>query len=165
MPGFPRILVGVAQAYRERAQDVEKSVDQILAGLLRMSESQETQRTFSPDVIGQSAEHISRAYDSEHGGLGQAPKFPNAGVYELFLRHHYHSRSQRYLDMVIHTLTKMGEGGLRSPGRGFHRYSVDARWQCHFEKMLYDNAQLVRIIVKSIASRRTPSSSRSWTKR
>jgi len=147
MPGFPRILAGVAQAYRERAQDVEKSVDQILAGLLRMSESQETQRTFSPDVIGKSAEHISRAYDSEHGGLGQAPKFPNAGVYELFLRHHYQSQSQRYLDMVIHTLTKMGEGGIYDHlGGGFHRYSVDAKWLVpHFEKMLYDNAQLVRI--------------------
>ena len=147
IPGFPRILVGVAQAYRERVQDVEKSVDQILAGLQRMSESHETERTLSSEVIGKCAEQISRAYDADHGGLGQAPKFPNAGVYELFLRHYYQSKSQRYLDMVTHTLTKMGEGGIYDHlGGGFHRYSVDARWLVpHFEKMLYDNAQLVRI--------------------
>jgi uncharacterized protein YyaL (SSP411 family) len=147
MPGFPRILTGVAQAYREKTQDVEKSVNQILTALQRMSESQETERAFSPDAIGKCAEQISRAYDSDHGGLGQAPKFPNAGVYELFLRHSYRSKSQRYLDMVLHTLTKMGQGGIYDHlGGGFHRYSVDAKWLVpHFEKMLYDNAQLVRI--------------------
>ena len=146
MPGFPRILMGVAQAYREKAQDVEKSVKQTLAALQRMSESQETERVFSSDAIGKCAEQISRAYDSDHGGLGQAPKFPNAGVYELFLRHYYHSKSQRYLEMVLHTLTKMGQGGIYDHlGGGFHRYSVDAKWLVpHFEKMLYDNAQLVR---------------------
>ena len=147
MPGFPRILTGVAQAYREKAQDVEKSVNQILTALQRMSESQETERAFSLDAIGKCAEQISRAYDADHGGLGQAPKFPNAGVYELFLRHYYHSKSQRYLEMVLHTLTKMGQGGIYDHlGGGFHRYSVDAKWLVpHFEKMLYDNAQLVRI--------------------
>ena len=147
MPGFPRILMGVAQAYREKPQDVEQSVSQILAALHRMSESQQTERAFSPDAIGKSAEQLARAYDSDQGGLGQAPKFPNAGVYELFLRHHHRSKNQRYLEMVTHTLTKMAQGGIYDHlGGGFHRYSVDAKWLVpHFEKMLYDNAQLVRI--------------------
>ena len=147
MPGFPRVLMGVAQAYRERPQDVEKSVGQILSALQRMSHSQESKSTFSLDAIAESAEQISRAYDSDHGGLGQAPKFPNVGVYELFLRHYHHSKNQRFLEMVTHTLTKMAQGGIYDHlGGGFHRYSVDAKWLVpHFEKMLYDNAQLVRI--------------------
>jgi uncharacterized protein YyaL (SSP411 family) len=151
MPGFPRVLIGVSQAYRERPADVEKSVAEILSVLQRMSKSQPTEKSFAPDSILESAEKISRAYDSENGGLGQAPKFPNAGVYELFLRSYYHSKSQRYLDMVTHTLMKMAQGGIYDHlGGGFHRYSVDAKWLVpHFEKMLYDNAQLTRIYAQT----------------
>jgi uncharacterized protein len=151
MPAFPRILQGVAQAYRERAADVEKSVEQILEALHRMSESQRSDKDFAPDIIGESCEKIGRAYDPENGGLGQAPKFPNAGVYELFLRHYDHAKSERYLEMVVNTLRKMAQGGIYDHlGGGFHRYSVDARWLVpHFEKMLYDNAQLLRIYAQA----------------
>jgi uncharacterized protein YyaL (SSP411 family) len=147
MPGFHRILMGVAQAYRDRAEDVDKSVTQIIAALQRMSESSESQKNLSASVVGDGAEKVSRAYDSENGGLGQAPKFPNAGVYELFLRQYHYSKNERYLEMVTHTLRKMAQGGIYDHlGGGFHRYSVDAKWLVpHFEKMLYDNAQLVRI--------------------
>jgi uncharacterized protein len=146
MAGFPRILLGVSQAYRERPEDVEKSVGQILTALRRMSISTETDKSFSASIIADSAVKIAGAYDSTNGGLGQAPKFPNAGLYELFLRHYSRSKSERYLEMVVHTLTKMAQGGIYDHlGGGFHRYSVDARWLVpHFEKMLYDNAQLVR---------------------
>jgi uncharacterized protein YyaL (SSP411 family) len=147
VPGFPKILQGVANAYREKPQDVERSVEQILAALQRMSLSTESQQPFSSDIIGQSAEQLAQAYDADHGGLGKAPKFPNVGVYELFLRHYHHSKGSRFLEMVTHTLTKMAQGGIYDHlGGGFHRYSVDEKWLVpHFEKMLYDNAQLVRI--------------------
>ena len=146
MPGFSRILMGVSQAYRERPGDVEKSVTQILDALQRMSASAETDKTFSPTAIADAVQKIARAYDSDNGGLGQAPKFPNAGVYELFLRYYHSTRSERYLEMVTHTLTQMAQGGIYDHlGGGFHRYSVDAKWLVpHFEKMLYDNAQLLR---------------------
>ena len=145
--GFPKILQGVANAYREKPQDVARSVEQILAALQRMSLSTESQQPFSSDIIGQSAEQLAQAYDADHGGLGKAPKFPNVGVYELFLRHYHHSKGNRFLEMVTHTLTKMAQGGIYDHiGGGFHRYSVDEKWLVpHFEKMLYDNAQLVRI--------------------
>ena len=158
MPGFPRILMGVDHAFRERPADVEKSVTQIISALQRMSASQESQQTFSESIIGDGAEKIAAAYDSDNGGLGQAPKFPNAGVYELFLRHHHHSKNQRYLEMVIHTLTKMAQGGIYDHlGGGFHRYSVDAKWLVpHFEKMLYDNAQLVRIYAQAYTITKKP---------
>ena len=147
MPGFARILMGVAQAYRDKPQDVEKSVGQILDALQRMAQSPGASRPFAPDVITRSVEAISRAYDSDNGGLGQAPKFPNPGVYELFLRDFHKTKNRRSLEMVTHTLTKMAQGGIYDHlGGGFHRYSVDAKWLVpHFEKMLYDNAQLVRI--------------------
>jgi uncharacterized protein len=158
VPGFPRILAGVANAYREKPQDVEKSVEQILTALQRMSSSTEAQQPFSPDIIGRSAEQLSRAYDSDHGGLGNAPKFPNAGVYELFLRHYYRSKDQRFLEMVTHTLRKMAEGGIYDHlGGGFHRYSVDEKWLVpHFEKMLYDNAQLVRVYAQVYCATKDP---------
>jgi uncharacterized protein YyaL (SSP411 family) len=158
VPGFPRILAGVANAYREKPQDVEKSVGQILTALQRMSSSTESQQPFSPDIISRSAAALSRAYDADHGGLGNAPKFPNVGVYELFLRYYYASRDKRFLEMVTHTLAKMAEGGIYDHlGGGFHRYSVDEKWLVpHFEKMLYDNAQLVRIYAQAYRATREP---------
>ena len=159
MPGFPKILLGVAKAYRERPDDVEKSAAQILAGLQRMSQSNPSTRGFSSDIIAQSADQIARSYDSEHGGLGQAPKFPHPGVYELFLREYHHSKEQRFRDMVTHTLLKMASGGIYDHlGGGFHRYSVDEKWLVpHFEKMLYDNTQLVRIYAQAYCATGDPS--------
>jgi uncharacterized protein YyaL (SSP411 family) len=158
MPGFPRVLAGVNQAYRERPLDVEKSVTQILGALQRMAESAETAKPFSKTIIAEGAAKVAQAYDAENGGLGQAPKFPNAGVYELFLRHYHHSKSSRYLEMVTHTLTKMARGGIYDHlGGGFHRYSVDAKWLVpHFEKMLYDNGQLVRIYAHAFKATQEP---------
>lgn len=148
MPGFPRILHGVAQAYRDKPEDVQKSVEQILSALSRMSQSEDHEHAFSPETIGKAAAQIATAYDAENGGLGQAPKFPNPGVYELFLRQYHQSGTLHFLEMVTHTLTRMALGGIYDHlGGGFHRYSVDGKWLVpHFEKMLYDNAQLVRIL-------------------
>jgi uncharacterized protein YyaL (SSP411 family) len=145
--GFPKILKGVANAYHTQAQDVENSVNQILSRLDSMSRSTQSAEPFEPDSIIRGAEQLVQAHDSQHGGFGQAPKFPNAGVYELFLRAYERSKNQRFLDVITFTLTKMAEGGIYDHlGGGFHRYSVDERWLVpHFEKMLYDNAQLVRV--------------------
>ncbi|MGZ8520097.1 MAG: thioredoxin domain-containing protein [Candidatus Binatia bacterium] len=158
MPGFAQVLMGVNQAYRECPADVEKSVTEILGALRRMAESAETDKTFSKTIIAEGAAKVAQAYDADNGGLGQAPKFPNAGVYELFLRHYHHSNSSRYLEMVTHTLSKMARGGIYDHlGGGFHRYSVDAKWLVpHFEKMLYDNGQLVRIYAHAFKATREP---------
>jgi len=147
LPGFPKILKAVAHAYKEKPQEIEKNVNQIVSALNRISSSQESQRPFSRETVIQSAEQLSQAYDPEYGGLSRAPKFPNVGVFELFLRHYRSSKERRFLEMVSHSLTKMAEGGIYDHlGGGFHRYSVDAKWLVpHFEKMLYDNAQLVRL--------------------
>ena len=147
VPGFPKILQGVANAFYKQPQDIESSVSQILVRLQSMSRSAESAGPFDPDIITRGAEQLAQAHDSEHGGFGRAPKFPNAGVYELFLRAFHQSRNPRFLDTIIYTLTKMAQGGIYDHlGGGFHRYSVDEKWLVpHFEKMLYDNAQLVRV--------------------
>ena len=88
---------------------------------------------------------------SSNGGIGQAPKFPNEAVCDLFLRVARGSGQQRYLDMALHTLRQMARGGIYDQlGGGFHRYSVDEHWLVpHFEKMLYDNAQLVPLYLSA----------------
>ena len=100
VPGFPKILRGVANAFYKQPQDVENSVSQILARLQSMSRSAESAGPFDPDIIIRGAEQLQQAHDSEHGGFGRAPKFPNAGVYELFLRAFHQSKNPRFLDTI-----------------------------------------------------------------
>jgi uncharacterized protein YyaL (SSP411 family) len=158
VPGFPRVLRAVAQAYRERPGDVQKSVEQISQALRRLSEVRESDAAFAPDAVENAAGELARLYDPEYGGFGGAPKFPNAGVYELLLRAYARSGERRFLDMVVHTLERMARGGIYDHlGGGFHRYSVDAKWLVpHFEKMLYDNAQLLRIYSEAYRVTRRP---------
>jgi len=148
-PGFPKVLKAGAQAYRERPQDVEKSVRQILEALHHQGKVKESGRPFDREGTVHAAEQLSQSYDPEYGGLGRAPKFPNVGVLDLFLRAYRRSGSERFLEMVTHSLTRMADGGMYDHlGGGFHRYTVDEKWLVpHFEKMLYDNAQLIRIYV------------------
>ncbi|HEX9443521.1 MAG TPA: thioredoxin domain-containing protein [Candidatus Binatia bacterium] len=151
MPGFPKVLQAIAQAYRERAGEVAQSAEQIHAAMNRVGGAAESGRAFAPEIVVESAERLSQAYDPEYGGFGQAPKFPNAGVFELYLRAHRKTKRGRFLEMIEHTLRSMAEGGIYDHlGGGFHRYSVDAKWLVpHFEKMLYDNAQLVGIYAEA----------------
>jgi uncharacterized protein YyaL (SSP411 family) len=98
----------------------------------------------------EAARGLARHYDEQNGGIGGAPKFPNTMVFSLFLRAWHMTGEQRFLEMTVTTLHKMAAGGINDQiGGGFHRYSVDARWLVpHFEKMLYDNALLVRLYLE-----------------
>ncbi len=145
MPGFRRLLLAVAQAYREKPDDVQKTVGQLMAGLQHLDTAQPSTQPLDARLMMDAAATLAGTYDEAHGGLGQAPKFPNAAVLELFLHAYRNSGQRTYLDMVLHTLRQMARGGIYDQlGGGFHRYAVDERWLVpHFEKMLYDNAQLV----------------------
>jgi hypothetical protein len=158
VPGFPRVLKAVAQAFREKPDEVRKKVEQIQGALKKLSSGRESTRSFSRETLTRAAEHLGQAYDAEDGGLGRAPKFPNVGVFELFLRHYRHGREGRFLEMARHTLSKMALGGIYDHlGGGFHRYSVDDKWLVpHFEKMLYDNAQLLRLYAQAFCLTREP---------
>ncbi|MGH7964545.1 MAG: thioredoxin domain-containing protein [Candidatus Binatia bacterium] len=158
LPGFPRILTAVAQAYKERPHDVEKSTAQILSNLEKMTQRQGSSRPLQVETLAKTVASLAQHVDPTHGGLGGAPKFPNSLIFALFLRQYHASGNPRYLEMTTHTLRKMAEGGMYDHlGGGFHRYSVDERWLVpHFEKMLYDNALLTRLYLEAYQATAEP---------
>ncbi|MHB8381919.1 MAG: thioredoxin domain-containing protein [Candidatus Binataceae bacterium] len=144
MPGFPKVLAAVANAYRNGAHEISHNVEKLGAALGALSEYEPKPGELRPDQAVVAARALAGAYDSVNGGIGGAPKFPNTFVFSLFLRVFEAEGDEAMGDMVRHTLKKMARGGIYDQiGGGFHRYSVDERWLVpHFEKMLYDNAQL-----------------------
>ncbi|MBI2942210.1 MAG: thioredoxin domain-containing protein [Chloroflexi bacterium] len=147
MPGFPRLLTSVADAYRHRRAVVDESAKQLVDALREHADLRPVPSPLTTTVLTTALEGISRSYDARSGGFGDAPKFPAPLTLELLLRAARWSGGQQALKMVTHTLEMMERGGIHDQiGGGFHRYSVDARWLVpHFEKMLYDNAQLSRV--------------------
>ncbi len=146
LPGFPKLLQMLADAYRDRKEDIARTTSEVQATLIQMSRqtSSGKSETINPDILMQSAEGLARIFDHTHGGFGSAPKFPQTPALNLLLRAWHQGRDSTYLTMVTHTLGKMAWGGIYDQlGGGFHRYSTDRHWLVpHFEKMLYDNAQL-----------------------
>ena len=147
MPGFPRVLVNLAEAYRERPDDVTQTSVSVLGELQRLSVTTASNEPLSVELLDSAYAGILRNYDSVNGGFGGAPKFPPAMALEFLLRTHYRSGKKEALDVVRNTCRKMTHGGIYDQlGGGFHRYSTDAKWLVpHFEKMLYDNALLARL--------------------
>jgi uncharacterized protein YyaL (SSP411 family) len=147
MPGFPRVLIGVAEAYRDRQEDIRETGASLINELKRLSATGGSDNSIEPELLDAAYAGIARNYDSINGGFGGAPKFPPAMTLEFLLRTHARTGNQDALKMVSHTCRKMANGGMYDQlGGGFHRYSTDARWLVpHFEKMLYDNALLSRV--------------------
>src|SRR6266567_4284672 len=147
MPGFPRILLSVAQAYREQSDEVTRTAVSLLGELRRLNVARESSDLLSTDLLEGTYRGIIKNYDAINGGFGSAPKFPPAMTLEFLLRIYHRTRRDDALEIVMHTCRKMAEGGIYDHlGGGFHRYSTDAKWLVpHFEKMLYDNALLSRL--------------------
>lgn len=147
MPGFPRVLISVAEAYRDRQDDIRETGVSLVNELQRMSTTGGSDHPIEPELLDAAYVGIVRNYDSSNGGFGGAPKFPPAMTLEFLLRTHARTGNHDALQMVSHTCRKMANGGMYDQlGGGFHRYSTDARWLVpHFEKMLYDNALLSRL--------------------
>jgi uncharacterized protein YyaL (SSP411 family) len=151
LPGFPRVLDAVARAYHERPDDITKSAGQILDRLAGLETVAGSGAPLDPGLPQAAAEGLLRHVDRDEGGLGGAPKFPHPAVFQLFLRRHRVTKDPTLLDAVTLTAGRMAAGGIYDHvGGGFHRYSVDARWLVpHFEKMLYDNAQIPRMYLEA----------------
>ncbi|HEX6185229.1 MAG TPA: thioredoxin domain-containing protein [Pyrinomonadaceae bacterium] len=147
MPGFPRILAAVSEAYRTRPEEVRQSASEILSELRRMSVAPESSETINTLLLDNAYRGLARSYDPRHGGFGGAPKFPSSMSLDFMLRTWKRTGDERALEVVTHSCRQMAAGGLYDQlGGGFHRYSTDARWLVpHFEKMLYDNALLTRL--------------------
>src|SRR5919112_8857 len=147
MPGFPRILSAVSEAYRTRPEEVRQSAWEILSELRRMGVAQESAEVIDTQLLDNAYRGLARSYDPRFGGFGSAPKFPSSMNLDFLLRTHGRTNDARALEMATHSCRMMAEGGMYDQlGGGFHRYSTDARWLVpHFEKMLYDNALLARL--------------------
>ncbi|MBA2558813.1 MAG: thioredoxin domain-containing protein [Propionibacteriales bacterium] len=144
MPAFRQVLRAVVDAWSGRRDEMARmSVD--IANHLRRAQPLPERTT--PDVGAGAVEHLTRTFDTVHGGFGAAPKFPPSMVCEFLLRRAARVGDQQALTMAERTLEAMARGGMYDQlGGGFARYSVDERWDVpHFEKMLYDNALLLRV--------------------
>ena len=151
MPGFPRLLEAVAEAYRARRGEVVDSGRQLLEHMRQSERLRRSATILTDEVLLAAYQHLAAEFDEREGGLGQAPKFPQPMTWDFLLRFWRRTGNPRALEMVRTTLTRMARGGMYDQvGGGFHRYSVDARWLVpHFEKMLYDNAQLATLYLRA----------------
>ncbi len=151
-PGFPTLIRSLSDAWRTRRPEVVATARRS-AGTIRQvlqerrrADSRETPGTA---IVDRAVTQLSQRYDPRQGGFGASPKFPNDFAYPLLFAVHRRTGNQATRDMALHSLHMMAAGGIRDHvGGGFHRYSTDAQWRVpHFEKMLYNQAQLTRAYV------------------
>jgi uncharacterized protein YyaL (SSP411 family) len=150
MPSFRRVLDAVASAWRDRHHDLVAQGRQVVTHIQRSTRLAAPEEPLDParqaGILRVAFDTLQQAFDPEWGGFGRAPKFPQPMTLEFVLRCHARGWDGA-LEMVTRTLDRMLTGGIYDQlGGGFHRYATDGRWLVpHFEKMLYDNAQLVRL--------------------
>ncbi len=144
-PGFRTVLASVLEAYRDRRDQVQSQA-QAIRRLVDSHLDEGARGPVSPGALDEAVRQMARAFDSKNGGFGTAPKFPNPGAMILLLHRWWDQPTDEVRAMVDRTLQGMGRGGVYDQlGGGFHRYSVDAEWIVpHFEKMSYDNSELLR---------------------
>src|SRR3989449_2896307 len=143
-PSFKRVLLSVAQYYRERRDEAKDAAAQ-LHRQLAAREGSGRPGTLDESLLAAGIDSIRQAFDPTNGGFGDAPKFPHPSTIELLLRRYARTHEDALLEIALRTLVHTARGGMHDQlGGGFHRYATDARWIVpHFEKMLYDNAGLL----------------------
>jgi len=158
-PGFRRVLMEIARAFREERDRVTTNAHAIREHVTRTLDEAKP-GAVSADLVSGAADQMAKAFDVRYGGFGSAPKFPHPAAIEFLLARWHDGKGglawQR--DIVEKTLTGMAHGGIRDHlGGGFHRYSVDERWIVpHFEKMSYDNSELLRAYLSTYQAFGTP---------
>ena len=156
MPGFPRVLQAVAQAWKDRRDEIVKSAGEMTEQLTAHGSVPKAPGELNTGLLDNAVKMLSRSFDPIHGGFGDAPKFPHSMDLKVLLRHHARTGDGHALHMVRQTLDKMARGGIYDHlGGGFARYSTDDRWLVpHFEKMLYDNALLAHVYLEAYQATR-----------
>ncbi|MBX7103352.1 MAG: thioredoxin domain-containing protein [Gemmataceae bacterium] len=150
-PGFPRLLVALAQAWRDRRDDLVRTSGDITDHLREFVKSPSSEATLHGPILPIAAQQIAKHFEPRYGGFGSAPKFPHALDLSVMLRYWKRTGDGQAMTIVRTTLDHMARGGIYDQlGGGFHRYSVDAKWLIpHFEKMLYDNALLSAVYMEA----------------
>ncbi len=147
-PSFLQLLEQIANLWRERYGEVIASADELHARLeLVTTRDAQADSPLTPDTLRRAAQMFKEAFDPRHGGFGSAPKFPQPSIPSLLFRYAKRFGDDEAAQMVLKTCDAMAAGGIHDQlGGGFARYAVDAEWLVpHFEKMLYDNAQLAQL--------------------
>jgi len=146
-PGFRRVLMAMAHAFRTRRAELENAAESLVAAVAQAESFAGAGVTVEETaLIDAQVGSIVQLFDTQNGGFGRAPKFPHASVVDLLLERYQQTREEHLLAMAEATLVKMARGGVYDQlAGGFHRYSVDERWIVpHFEKMSYNNSELMR---------------------
>ncbi|WP_448205202.1 thioredoxin domain-containing protein [Azospirillum sp. sgz302134] len=156
-PGFPDVLKGVAASYRSKPDSIAHNVTALKDALGKLAQNT-AGGAIEMAVLDQMAERLVREVDPFHGGIGNAPKFPQVPIFELLWRAWQRTGKEPYREAVTNTLAHMCQGGIYDHlGGGFARYSVDEMWLVpHFEKMLYDNAELLDLLTLVWQGEREP---------
>jgi uncharacterized protein YyaL (SSP411 family) len=150
LPAFRTVLLAIAEAWRDRRDEVLGQSERIVEAVGRASRLSESREPLSDEIALQAVQRLTAAFDPRWGGFAGAPKFPPAMTLEFLLRRHLRGASG-VLEPITRTLDRMAAGGMYDQvGGGFHRYSTDERWHVpHFEKMLCDNALLARLYTRA----------------
>jgi uncharacterized protein YyaL (SSP411 family) len=158
MPAFRTLLPKIAEAYRTKRAEIANQNAALLDALARTAPAAAGERALTLESVNAAVSALAQAFDDEHGGIGQAPKFPHAFELGFCLRRHALGGSAEAGAIARLTLTKMAEGGIFDQlGGGFCRYSTDRFWTIpHFEKMLYDNGPLLALYSDAWLVFRTP---------
>lgn len=156
-PGFGSILRQLAQAWKEKPNDVKKATEGFME-TLQKADLVTTPAKLEKPLLDEAAMNLLQIADNTYGGFGTAPKFPNAANLSFLLRYSKISKISKFSEFVLKTLNRMARGGIFDQlGGGFHRYSTDARWLVpHFEKMLYDNALLPIVYAEAYQMTKEP---------
>jgi uncharacterized protein YyaL (SSP411 family) len=146
-PGFKQVLTGIAEAYRTKPDAVKKNTEALI-GALRSRVPAASGGAVALALLDQIAERLMQEVDPVHGGIGGAPKFPQPSIFELLWRAYRRNKNPDLKRAVTLTLDRMCQGGIYDHlGGGFARYATDPRWLVpHFEKILYDNAQMIELL-------------------
>ncbi|MFQ5953205.1 MAG: thioredoxin domain-containing protein, partial [Candidatus Omnitrophota bacterium] len=149
--GLKNLLLSVAQDWKERRIEILNRKDAVIHRIRAQSRPVGEIKPLAGETLKDAYVHLSRNFDPDHGGLGDAPKFPMAHSISFLMRYWKRTGESKPLEMAEKTLSKIFEGGIHDYiGGGFHRYSTDQRWHLpHFEKMLYDQAMLSRAYLEA----------------
>src|SRR6185436_8492674 len=145
-PSFKRVLQSIADAYHQKNSDVVDQAQMVEVAISRAESFAGGSGEFSSRVIDEIVEAALKMYDPQNGGFGSAPKFPHPAVLDLLIDQYARSGKEELREVFVSTLEKMARGGVYDQlAGGFHRYSVDEHWIVpHFEKMSYDNSELLK---------------------